>query len=146
MSTNNGTDIYATGRKGDLRVEFGYGRKSGESNRVQPVMVITHHLRPDRPVPIYLDDAWQWDATNNARGTMINAMMAADQLYGQGFTDRQHVFRIIDAVQEWLEDLIHKEPMLVQTAKEFEKKLENDGVRITATHASGDKIVMLDAR
>jgi hypothetical protein len=145
---SNATDIYATGRKGDLRVEFGYGVKTEGSTRRQPVLVLSHHLRPERQVCIYMDDAHQWDIRQegNPRAAMLNAMQAADTLYSEGFVDKRHVFRILDTVYEWTQDLLRKTPAPVKTPEQFARQIEQDGVRVTATHKSGDKVIMLDAR
>lgn len=140
------TDIYATGKKGDLRVQFAHGQKSGETRR-QPVLVLSHILRPEVEYVIYMDDMHQWDTRpeGNPRAAMLNAMEAAQILYGQGFIDRSHVMRVLDAVYEWTEDLLRKTPAPIATAKQIGAALERDRVVVTAT-SRGDRQVILDAR
>lgn len=142
------TDIYATGRKGDLRVQFAHGRKAGQE-RKQPVLVLSHVLRPEIEYVIYMDDMHQWDVRQegNPRAAMLNAMEAAQILYGKGagFIDRSHVMRVLDAVYEWTEDLLKKTPAPILTAKDVGAAFERDRVVVTAIHR-GEREVILDAR
>jgi len=123
------TSIHITGRKGDLEVHFTHQAKPG-SERVQPALYLRNPVQKKAFV-VFMDDAHEWDCRSesaNLTRAMIKAMDAACHLYGVSMPSRSDVMRVLDAVYEWTQDLVHMAPQRLETPAELEKALERDRV------------------
>lgn len=123
--------IHDSGRKGDLEVHFTHQAKPG-SRRVQPALYLRNPLQK-RAFVVFMDDAHTWDCrpeSGNAPHAMIKAFDAACHLYNVSMPDRGHVVRVLDAIYEWTQDLVHMPPQKLETPEELAKAMERDRVYV----------------
>lgn len=102
--------ITDSGRKGDLRIAFGFERHDGEP---QACMYIYAARSPRQvaSIPIslmYLFDTRRIDPTRE-NAAMPHARKVADIVYG-GVPSKMEVYRVLDAITDWITDLKNMPP------------------------------------
>lgn len=124
--------IFDTGRKGDLEVYFEHLSKPN-SQRVQPALRLRNPVQK-RNFIIFMDDAHEWDTrpeSGNGPRAIALAIEAAQKLYNESVPSRATVMRVLEAVYEWTEDLVHMPPRTIQTPQELAQAMERDRLFLT---------------
>lgn len=101
--------ITDTGRKGDLRIAFGFARQ--DNGRTEPVMYIGTVRSPQVVASIPISLMYLFD-TRDAAGTreaLVHARKIAEAVYGH-LPSRADVHRVLDAVTDWITDLKNMPP------------------------------------
>jgi len=142
--------IWDSGVVGDLQIAFEWRAKPGEQ-RVQPMMRLRNPVQK-RSQLIALSDAHLWDDRGTdtdpnghsaKRRIMLQAIEMAAFLYD--VPSRQGACRIVDAIQQYLPDLIAMPPRPVRTQAEWEREAQANKVVLRATQG-GDSVTLIDFR
>lgn len=131
--------ISDTGRKGDLEIHFAY--VPTEDGQQTPAMYLRNPRRvmPDgnrgAAVAVPLSEMWQFADSAN---TVMKAAEYAEYLYG--FITKDDVYRIADAILEWLNDLKDMPPPRgFSNRTEFLNMLEQNG--LVDIRADGESVL-----
>lgn len=142
--------IWDSGVVGDLQVSFEWRAKPGEQ-RVQPMMRLRNPAQK-RSQMIALSDAHLWDdrgtdADPNGKAAKPRIMLQAIELaaYLYDVPTRAGACRIVDAILQWLPDLIAMPPRPVRTQADWERDAQAAKVVLRAKQG-GDSVTLIDYR
>jgi hypothetical protein len=130
MSVSTGTTsrITDTGRKGDIRIAFGFERGDVD-NKPEPVMYVSTVRRPQLVASVPLSLLYLFD-TRTAHDTataVTHATTVARAVYGQEPT-RMEVHRVLSAIEDWATDLKNMPPPSTwRNSETVEQVLEKHG-------------------
>ena len=142
--------IWDSGVVGDLHVSFEWRSKPGEQ-RVQPMMRLRNPVQK-RSQMIALSDAHLWDDRGtdkdpNGKAAKTRIMLQAIELaeYLYDVPTRAGACRIVDALMQWLPDLIAMPPRPVRTQADWERDAQAAKVVLRAQQG-GDSVTLIDYR
>jgi hypothetical protein len=142
--------IHDEGAIGDLRVSFEWASKPGE-DRVQPMMRLRNPIQR-RSQMIALSDAWMWDDRGTdadpngkraAARIMLQAIQIAEHLYD--IPTRAGACRIVDAIMQYLPDLVAMPPRPARTADDWLADAQRSKLVLKAKQG-GDPLTLIDFR
>lgn len=145
-----GVTIDQTGAIGDLTVSFEWMAKPGE-DQVQPVMRLRNPIQKRSQI-IALSDAWKWDDRGNDADPagkrakariMLQAIEVAEWLYD--VPTRSGACRIVDAIMQWLPDLIAMPPRPARSTQDWLADAQRSKLVLKAKQG-GDSVTLIDFR
>lgn len=143
--------IWDTGTIGDLQVSFEHGNKPGEPHRNQPMMRLRNPFQR-RSYMIAMDDAHKWDdrptdADPTGRRAKVRIMLAAIEVaeYLYDVPTREGACRIVDAIMQYLPDLLRMPPRQARTMDDWLRDAEQSKLVVRAKQG-GDSVTLIDYR
>lgn len=143
--------ILDQGSVGDLHVSFEHRNKPGEPDRNQPMLRLRNPVQK-RSYLIALSDAWKWDdrgTDTDPKGTlakrriMLQAIEVCQYLYD--IPTRAGACRIVDAIMQWLPDLLKMPPRQARSMDDWLHDAQASKLVVKARQG-GDSVTLLNFR